>query len=152
MNKSVRNSLEALHETIVRSIELDLNNPLKKDELQLVLAAYNRYQEDEHDGDNYIFNIDDVDDLKCCVDGGLTAKEIYDMVKLNCKYFTFGRCTTFDRCTYTIIANSDLFTNELRDLLLGYLEDVVWCALKYVSCYNEYAALYEHYVTESVED
>lgn len=148
MNKSVRNSLEALHETIVRSIKLDLKNLLKKDELQLVLAAYNRYQEDEHDGANYIFNIDNVDDLKCCVDGGLTAKEIHDMVKLNCKYFIFGRYTTFDRCTYTIFTDID----ELRDLLLGYLEDVVWCALKYVSRCDEYAALYEHYVTESVED
>ena len=147
MNKSVRNSLEALHETIVRSIELDLNNPLKKDELQLVLAAYNRYQEDEHDGDNYIFNIDDVDDLKCCVDGGLTANEIYQMVKLNCKHFTFGRCTMFDRATYKIITDIDLHV-----LLWGYLEDVVWCALKYVSRCEEYAALYEHYVTESVED
>lgn len=148
MNKSVRNSLEALHGTIVRSIELDLNNPLKKDELQLVLAAFNRYQEDEHDGDKYIFNIDDVDDLKCCVDGGLTANDIYQMVKLNCKYFFFDRCTTFDRCTYTIFTDID----ELRELLSGYLEDVVWCALKYVSLCDEYAALYEHYVTESVED
>ena len=148
MNKSVRNSLEALHGNIVRSIELDLNNLLKKDELQLVLAAYNCYQETEHDGDNYIFNIDDVDDLKCCVDGGLTANEIYQMVKLNCKYFTFCRCTTFDRCTYRIFTDID----ELRVLLCGYLEDVVWCALKYVSRCEEYAALYEHYVTESVED
>ena len=147
MNKSVRNSLEALHGNIVRSIELDLNNPLKKDELQLVLEAYNCYQETEHDGDNYIFNIDDVDDLKCCVDGGLTANEIYQMVKLNCKHFTFGRCTMFDRATYKIITDIDLHV-----LLWGYLEDVVWCALKYVSRCEEYAALYEHYVTESVED
>ena len=141
MDKSVRNSLETLHETIVRSIKLDLNNLLKKDELQLVLAAYNRYQEDEHDGDQYIFDINNADDLKCCVDGGLTANEIYDMVKLNCKYFTFGRPT------FTIIG-----MDELRDLLSGYLEDVVWCALMYVSRCEEYAALYEHYVTESVED
>lgn len=148
MNKSVRNSLEALHETIVRSIELDLNNPLKKDELQLVLAAFNRYQEDEHDGDQYIFNIGDTDDLKCCVEGGLTANDICQMVKLNCKYFFFDRCTTFDRCIYSIFTDID----ELRELLSGYVEDVVWCALKYVSRCDEYAALYEHYVTESVED
>lgn len=151
MNKSVRNSLETLHETIVRSIELDLNNLLKKDELQLVLAAYNCYQETEHDGDNYIFNIDDVDDLKCCVDGGLTANDIYQMVKLNCKYFTFDRCTTFDRATFKIITDTN-GTDNVRDLLSVYLEDVVWCALKYVSRCEEYAALYEHYVTESVED
>ena len=42
----------------------------------LVLGAYNRFQEDERDGADYIFNINDVNDLKCCIDGGMSTCEI----------------------------------------------------------------------------
>ena len=44
--------------------------------LKMVLAAYNDYQESERDGVDYIFDIENTNDLKCCIDGGMTAKAI----------------------------------------------------------------------------
>ena len=44
--------------------------------LKMVLAAYNDFQEAERDGVDYIFDVENTDDLKCCIDGGMSAKEI----------------------------------------------------------------------------
>ena len=62
-------------ESVKRSITRDINRNDTK-VIEMVLAAYNRYQEDEHDGVDYLFDITNQNDLKCMVEGGLNVAEI----------------------------------------------------------------------------
>ena len=60
---------------IITRIKFMLNKP-SGDYFNMLLLAYNRWQEDEHSGVDYIFNINNPDDLIDCIKGGLTADEI----------------------------------------------------------------------------
>lgn len=63
----------------------------------VLLAAYNDWQENEHFGTDYLFNLNKAEDLICCIKGGLNATEIAQMVNNASKttnfmsdYFLFG--------------------------------------------------------------
>lgn len=111
--------------------------------LYAVLCAYNQWQTDERDGVDYIFNLYDGKDLKCCVDGGLNADDISLLVngvkkQKRTAYFFFG-------CNHPAavqINNND----ELIQQLVGHLGEF----LPYVFVYpNSYGELYS-YVSASV--
>ena len=73
--------MEAIIKKLAESIESDLIHDMNceqtgDDTAILVLNAYNRYQEDERDRVDYIFDICKGEDLKCCIDGGMTAQQI----------------------------------------------------------------------------
>ena len=65
------------------------------DIFNLVLDVYNKYQENERDGVDYIFDINKKEDLIACIKGGLTARMIQELVNnLDngfTQYFYFGR-------------------------------------------------------------
>jgi len=111
----------------------------------LLLKAYNRYQEDERDYADYIYNINDKDDLKCCIDGGLTAYDIVTIVGENPNaMFLFG-------------ANHDvplvLSEQEIDDAILAHLDDMLPCMLAYheVDGYRElYDYLIANYIIENM--
>lgn len=104
-----------------------------------VLQAYNTYQEEERDGVDYIFNINDAEDLKCCIDGGMTAKEIhalYESYNRNgVPYFYFGVNHTKPKVISSISA--------LCRNLITFLPDVLPYVLAYpnVDGYRELYAL-----------
>lgn len=114
--------------------------------LKMVLAAYNDYQESEHDGVDYIFDIENTNDLKCCIDGGMTAKEIGGLYlgsqSEHLRYFYFG-C---NHQTPMPIANWD----ELRQQLVSWLPDLIPNVLAYPFAYESYRQLYERYVTDII--
>ena len=114
--------------------------------LKLMLNAYNTYQEDERDGVDYVFDLTNQDDLKCVVDGGMTAKEIGELYmgsQVNhSQYFLCG-------CNYSKvvpIANWEM----LRGIVMGFLDEVIEkvVTFPYVKGYRE---VYERYVTEKVD-
>lgn len=50
-----------------------------------LLGVYNTYQEDERNGVDYIFDLQNKEDLVTCIQGGLTAEELAELVaKYNC--------------------------------------------------------------------
>jgi hypothetical protein len=113
--------------------------------LKLMLNAYNTYQEDERDGVDYVFDLTNQDDLKCVVDGGMTAKEIGELYmgsQVNhSQYFLCG-------CNYSKvvpIANWEM----LRGIVMGFLDEVIEkvVTFPYVKGYRE---VYERYVTYKV--
>lgn len=113
--------------------------------LKLMLNAYNTYQEDERDGVDYVFDLTNQDDLKCVVDGGMTAKEIGELYmgsQVNhSQYFLCG-------CNYSKvvpIANWEM----LRGIIMGFLDEVIEkvVTFPYVKGYRE---VYERYVTYKV--
>lgn len=90
------------------------------DVFNLVLDVYNKYQENERDGVDYIFDINKKEDLIVCIKGGLTARMIQELVdnldKDYTQYFYFG-------CNYPTpipIEFKDLKTN-----LYNYLDEIV---------------------------
>lgn len=114
--------------------------------LKMVLAAYNDFQEAERDGVDYIFDVENTDDLKCCIDGGMSAKEIAGLYlgsqSQHLRYFYFG-------CNYPTpkpIPNWD----TLRLQLVSWLSDLIPNVLAYPFAYESYRQLYERYVTDVI--
>jgi hypothetical protein len=98
--------------TMKMAIDTDIFN--------LVLDVYNEYQENERDGVDYIFDLNNKEDLNVCIKGGLTARMIQKLVdNLDdgfTQYFYFG-------CNYPTpisIKFKDLKTN-----LYNYLDELV---------------------------
>lgn len=114
------NKKEAFNNLVaVIAEETKRNLPTNENLIAVTLDAYNCYQEEERDGVDYIFNLNNADDLKCCVEGGLTASEIAEMVnnvekKYYTPYFFFGvnhpspkQLKGFKKLTDQLIANVD---------------------------------------------
>ena len=114
--------------------------------LKMVLSAYNDYQESERDGVDYLFDIENTEDLKCCIDGGMTAKEICGLYlgsqSQHLKYFYFG-C---NHPTPEPIANWD----ALRLTLVAWLPTLISNVLAYPFAYESYRQLYVRYVTNNI--
>jgi hypothetical protein len=128
---------------LLTKIEEDINYPEGR---AMLLKAYNRYQEDERDGVDYIFNINNKDDLITCIQGGLTADEIvnfHNRLKSwvsPTPHFLFGwnnkemKPMGKDNIVDAIVA----VLNELIDVIIAY----PWV--------EEYRAVYTHYITNKI--
>lgn len=126
---------------IITRIKFMLNKP-SGDYFNMLLLAYNRWQEDEHSGVDYIFNINNPDDLIDCIKGGLTADEIANFVN-NAKawanetpYFLFG-------CNHKL---QPLSNGHILNLIYNNLDDIVDCIIAY-PWVEEYRSVYTDVVT-----
>jgi len=70
MKRTICNLIKLIKSDLIHDMQIN------KDVRNLVLCAYNHYQENERDGVDYLFDINNTDDLKCCIDGGMTTGEI----------------------------------------------------------------------------
>ena len=145
----MKKSIETLKGNVVNAIARDLkvhNTASGYNALKLLLTAFNYYQETERDGAEYIFNINDMDDLKCCVESGMTAKEIGELYlgsqRQHTEYFFFG----FDE---EIVPIANL--SSLEFIILGNLEDVVEKVITYPFL-SPYKEVYIRYVTSPIVD
>lgn len=147
MKKAIETMIESIKAQIVRDTK-DVYSVKGDRVLKMVLAAYNAYQEEERDGVDYIFDLNNQDDLKCCVEGGLTAQEIcglYNQSQMNTlQYFYFG-------CNYPKPQPINTW-NELRTNLIAWLDDVLPCVLAYPYAVEAYKVMYRFYVTDVVID
>lgn len=139
--------LKPIIEKIKSEIIKDLPN--KSSVFNLVLAAFNRYQEAECDGIDYIFNLYNSEDLVYLVKGGVTANNIHEAVeKLNggdiVSFFHYGQ--NYEKLTP--IGGYKELEKELIDGLDYFLPYV----FAYVDKVKEYGELYEYYVTKSLEE
>lgn len=141
-----------LIENIVETIKPIIANDIKADDkvLDMVLAAYNRFQEDERNGVDYIFNIDDKDDLQYLVNNcDLTAQDIWRLVN------TMG---TNDYLPYFHLGENypePHLIGRLADLqrnMIAWLDELLPFVLLYVTRCPEYQAIYEEYITEALEN
>ena len=143
----MRENFNAIISSMATRITNDLNAK-QNDVLGYVLDAYNRYQDDERDGADHIFNILNIGDLRCMVDGGLTAEEIaWAYNKYNDEgispLFLFGQ-------NYTHIKSVGTY-KDLKRNLISWLPDFLPYVIMYVTRCDEYQILYEHYITEYLE-
>ena len=147
MEKTIKTMVQKISDAIIDdtrdvfSVEGDMI-------LKMVLAAYNDYQESERDGVDYIFDIENTNDLKCCINGGMTAKDIGGLYlgsqSQHLRYFYFG-------CNYPTpkpIANWE----TLRQQLISWLPNLILNVLAYPYAYDSYKDLYRLYVTDVIID
>lgn len=130
---------------LVTKIEEDINYP---ESCAMLLKAYNRYQEDERDGVDYIFNINNQDDLITCIQGGLTAEEIvnfHNRVKswVNpTPHFLFG-------CNHKEM--TPIGRDNIINAIVAVLDDIIDNIIAY-PWVEEYRAVYTHYITNKIKE
>lgn len=110
----------------------------------IVLNAYNRWCEDENNGNGYLFNIHNDEDLLCLVKCGMKASDIARIYE-DSQYKTSG----FFFCD----ENHDGYEQvdsyeEVCDILISMLDEICECTLVYVTRCKEYQTLYEKYITD----
>lgn len=141
-----------LIENIVETIKPVIAKDIKVDDkaLDMVLAAYNRFQDDERNGVDYIFNIEDKDDLQYLVNNcDLTAQDIWRLV---------NNMGTNDYLPYFHLGENypePHFIGKLNDLqnnMIAWLDELLPFVLLYVTRCPEYQAIYEKYITEMLEN
>lgn len=142
----MENVFKSLVAEIKRNIVCDLHQYLGYDGklLKLVLDAYNTYQKEERDGVDYIFDINNPDDLQCCIAGGMTAKEVawlYEQSQVNTTpFFYFG--VNYQQ-PKPIVNYKALVTN-----LINWLDEILPCVLAYSYLVKSYEKLYKVCVTD----
>lgn len=128
---------------LLTKIEEDINYPEGR---AMLLKAYNRYQEDERDGVDYIFNINNQDDLISCIQGGLTAKDIvnfHNKVQSWTKptpHFLFG-------CNHKEMA--PMGSDNIVDAIVAVLDELIDNIIAY-PWVEEYRAVYTYYITNEI--
>ena len=145
----MKKAIESMVQKVSNAIINDTRNVFSVEGdmvLKMVLAAYNDFQESERNGVDYIFDIENTNDLKCCIDGGMTAKEIGSLYlgshSRHLRYFYFG-C---NHPTAEPISNWE----TLRQQLVSWLPDLIPNVLAYPFAYESYKELYVRYVTDVI--
>lgn len=140
-NKKILFHLEIIIDEIVNDLQLTSCTDFI---LSTLFDAYNRYQEDERDSVDYIFNLENKDDIFACLNGGMTTNELQQLFSHKEKngvcYFMFGA----NHKTPNIMTK-DMVVNNI----IGHLEDIVRCVIAYPFV-KEYRDIYEHYVSEQI--
>lgn len=141
MNEEIKDLIKKVAICIERDAKFcadnDVSNTFKK-----LFDAYNSYQEDECNGEDYIHNINNPDDLICCIKGGLGRNELQGLLnecsEKNCDYFLFGE----NYPTAQIITN-------IRDAIANNALELATCVVTYPYC-ETYRALYTLYITDAI--
>ena len=103
-----------------------------------LMELYNQYQEDEQDGVDYIFDINNAEDLKCCIDGGLTSSEIASLCNRGVRFFNFG----VNYSDATPVTNGMIMQRVIDNL-----NEIAFNVVKFAASGNSiYAWAYETYV------
>ena len=148
MKTELENLIEVMYEDLVCDLRTFTGNKLDN-LLHIVLDAFNLYQEGERDGVDYLFHIENMDDVKCCIHGGMTTKEIaaayFDFkAHHHTGYFFFGQNYSEPKMVAT--------QAELIDIFVGYLHDILLRVFCYPYSSEAYKALYRYCVTDYMID
>lgn len=113
---------------------------------RMLLRAYNDYQESERDGVDYIFDINNTDDVIHCISGGMTMEE---MVRLwngsqsnHTEYFLYGVNYDEAKVFYTY--------EQVVSNLIGWLDEVLSDIIAYPWYYDSYKEVYTAYVSDVI--
>lgn len=140
-------------ETIIKNLVNEIKNNLVHDmnceqtgddTTMLVLAAYNRYQEDERDGADYIFDMTQWSDINCCAEGGLRPIEFYELFNYYCngkttRFFMFGHSRNHAEAFET--------WEQLKTYLTNFLNSII----KYMIAFHDvdgYKQLFDHCIRD----
>lgn len=117
----------------------------RTDYILKIINVYNRYQEDEKEGVDYLFNIDNKEDVIVCLKGGMTLDELVKLHKQkdnSSKWFLFGQ----NHPNPLIVGNY-----ALERYLLSCANEIAKCIIAY-PWVEEYRALYVEWITNNLID
>lgn len=136
---------------VAHNVLCDLNSAFSDnaEKISVFMKAYNRYQEDERDGSDYLFDITNKDDLKFLVEKELVDASVISEIVVG--YREQNKEKFFFLKGKNEFSQVESFVN-LTAFLKHFVEDVVTCALKYVARCKEYQDLYEHYLVGILEE
>lgn len=135
---------------VVNSLYLDLTNTKDIDKsnkvLNILIEAYNNWQEGEHYGTDYLFSLNDKEDLITCIQGGLTAKEIAQLYNDRksfglSQYFFFGE---------NYPTPKQLDTYHISQVIMDNIEEIVKHTLAYgqsTPSTTEFDFIYQNYIS-----
>lgn len=134
---------------IVASLERRIAKDIRTDDktFDMVFRAYNDFQENERMGVDYIFNIENKDDVIECLNCGLTTKDVaklYNESQVNTtKYFFYHQ--------YNHPTPEPITWENLRQLMVDELEAILYAVIAYpwVESYRE---IYTKYVCDPIID
>ena len=141
--KNVLNAISVISEFIVSNLESELQRGGEAGDkaFKIALEAYNRYQEDERDGVDYIFDLTNKEDLIAMIDGGLNAVEIHDMVNRGQRFFLFG-------CNYEY--PEALNNHNVLDNIYNTADDITRHAFVYADVCKEYREWLHHFFSLAI--
>lgn len=150
-NNPIVKAMENLIETLTADIKHDLlAETYSAKEYTLVdclLNIYNRWQEGLRDGVDYIFNINDKQDVKCVLnDKDIAVDDIIDTFNkqdVNGKYFYYG-------ANYPTIKT--LTEPQLAQRMIAFLGEIILYMFKYDMNSAEAKYITEQYITEFLND
>ena len=111
-----------------------------------LVGVYNTYQEEERDGVGYICDLQNKEDLRTCMEGGLTAEEIAELVAKSFDKSDKNYTTKF-LCGYE--SNHLLMHSALKDTIISNATEIVEHMLKHPFCYDQ--EIYSKILTDHVE-
>lgn len=122
-----------------------------------LLGVYNKYQEEERDGVDYIFDFQNKEDLVTCIQGGLTSEELAELVVKFHNGVEEDETATFfsDVTTTKFLFGCNhktphlLMYSALKNAILGNANEIVECMLKYPYCYDN--TIYCKILTDHIE-
>ena len=141
MVENFKNIIDVISKAIARDVKQGKN-------LSMLLGAFNQWQEDERSGVDYIFDINNKEDLKYLVDNGMITATGIAWVVQNCYtgLFQFNgepdagiQPISLEMLNRYLIINAD-----------DYLPYVIMYAARCGSD-SAYAKVYEEYITEVLE-
>jgi len=142
MKKEIKNIMELVKENLIEHINHTIHKCTPNDCMPImdILKVYNDYQENEKDGIDYIFNMNNNEDLICIIKGGCTAYEIgmafisNTNKRNNTSFFFYG-------INHPKIEMLNLL--EIYNILILYREEIAMYILKYP---NRYMGLYNKFI------
>ncbi len=114
--------------------------------INCLVGVYNTYQEEEREGIGHICDLQNKEDLVACMEGGLTAEELAELVaKFSNK--SGKNYTTKFLCGYE--SNHLLMHSALKDTIISNATEIVEHMLKHPFCYDQ--EIYGKILTDHVE-
>ena len=110
-----------------------------------LVGVYNTYQE-EREGVGYICDLRNKEDLRTCMESGLTAEEIAELVAKSFDKSDKNYTTKF-LCGYE--SNHLLMHSALKDTIISNATEIVEHMLKHPFCYDQ--EIYSKILTDHVE-
>lgn len=150
MVENFKNIIDVISKAIARDVKQGKN-------LSMLLGAFNQWQEDERSGVDYIFDINNKEDLKYLVDNGMITATGIAWVVQNCYTGMFQFNGEPDAGIQPIspdVGIQPISVETLNRYLIinagNYLPYVIMYAARCGSD-SAYAKVYEEYITEVLE-
>lgn len=143
----MKTTLRILVNHLARMVRRDLK--LNKDEtIDLVLRAYNDYEESERDSADYILSIDSNEDVITCLQGGMTIDEV---VRLRNSY------NNDEATEYFMFGHNHEKPNQIMDKeqlagIIGFNDELFEDIIKYPYAFKSYEDVYRTYITDTMLD